>query len=619
MEGAEAPDGEGFVDHLGRELSTVAQDAPIQMFNLGKTGANSAHVALTVMDEAPRVRPALIVVLVGQNNASNFYRVAEVEERIGLLGPSQGERWYDKLKTVKLVRVAGANLRGGSDYDEAVEDATPPLEVPPMEVDDQGSALITAPLLNTDAGGLYLDREVFGAPPETGSRLRDLAWSVLFAATRRELDVAARDAALLATELGWPAEVTSPSAPVATNETELLARYALLRLSRQQRNWRAVRYHGGAGDGYTPRGALSDLAAAEARLLAGDWESARAYLMAAHHRAPGLLDVTDLAARFPEQARDPDVFEALEFPIAALEPPAYEQADVVRYAQFDPQGAVLPHLQWVETVPEDLPERVDLAIWLLEHGQHTAADELMRVHPDPQTGHLAPPDTTDPELWRFAVARALSTGDRDHALDTVVRGLDRTSGGPDHAGLLEEMTKALSAHASCELLEAAADRWFGVRGEPNAYAAYLAPCVDPADASERLRGLRAAWGPLGRETAWTALVRAGRKPFELLYRDLDLVVTEAGKVQADVLVVNYPNPSEDHTALRTILGDYAATRPVGYVDLWGRFDARFSREEWAERLGPNGHCNALGYREMADGILEWLASEGVLSGGATPQ
>ncbi len=94
---------------------------------------------------------------------------------------------------------------------------------------------------------------------------------------------------------------------------------------------------------------------------------------------------------------------------------------------------------------------------------------------------------------------------------------------------------------------------------------------------------------------------------------------EAEKVQADVLVLNYPNPSEDHTALRQIIGDYAATRPVGYVDLWARFDSKFTREEWAERLGPNGHCNAQGYREMADGVLEYLASEGVLSGGAPAQ
>ena len=82
VEGAEAPEGEGFVDHLGRELRTTKGE-PVQLFNLGRTGANSAHVALTVLDEAERIRPSVILVLVGQNNASNFYRVAEVEERIG--------------------------------------------------------------------------------------------------------------------------------------------------------------------------------------------------------------------------------------------------------------------------------------------------------------------------------------------------------------------------------------------------------------------------------------------------------------------------------------------------------------------------------------------------------
>ena len=76
-----------------------------------------------------------------------------------------------------------------------------------------------------------------------------------------------------------------------------------------------------------------------------------------------------------------------------------------------------------------------------------------------------------------------------------------------------------------------------------------------------------------------------------------------------VVVVNYPNPSQDHTTLRDIIGDWARTRPVGYVDLWARFEAKYTPEEWAERLGPNGHCNALGYREMADRLGDARAFE----------
>lgn len=616
VEGAEAPDGEGFVDHLGRELSSVAQDAPIQLFNLGRTGANSAHVALTTMDEVPRVQPALILVLVGQNNASNFYRVAEVEERIGVAS-SGSERWYDRFKVVKLARILAATARGGSGY-EAEATPAPEISIPALQRNAEGDPVYAAPLLATDAGRGYLLRAVWDGVPTSGSKLRDLAWEVLYATARRDLGFAATAASRLGTELGWSTTATTPSAPLAATETELLARFAMMRLARQERQWRAVRYHAGAAEGYAPRGAVSDLMAAEAHLLGGDWEGARRYLLSAHNQAPGFLDIIDAAARFPEQARDPDLFEALEWPPAALELPAYEQAEVLRYAQFNPDGATLPYAAWTELAPSDLPIRVDLAVWLLEHGRHLEADSLMGVRADAQTGHLGHPNTAEPQLWRFAVARALSTGDRDHAFDVVVAALDQATP-RGNADLLEQATRALSAHEYCELLGDTADRWFEARGDGNTYAQLLAPCVDRPDAAARLRALRVVWGPLGRESAWTALVRAGRKPFELLYRDLDLVVTEAGKVQADVVILNYPNPSEDHTALRQILADYAATRPVGYVDLWGRFDRTFTREEWALRLGPNGHCNARGYREMADGVLEWLASEGILSGGAPAQ
>jgi len=441
---------------------------------------------------------------------------------------------------------------------------------------------------------------------------------MLYRTARRDLDYAAEIATELATELGWPAEPTGPSAPTASSETELLARFAMMRLARQQRHWRAVRFHAGAAEGYAPRGAITDVMAGEAHLLAGDWEGARRYLMSAHHRAPGFVDTIDLATRFPDQARDPALFEALEWPPVARELPAYEQATLARYAQFDEAGSLLPYAAWVDLNPEDLAIRVDLAIWLLEHGRHAEADDLLGVRAHPETGLLALPATDSAERWRFVVARALSTGDRAHALDVVVAALDAARP-QDHAGFLEQATRALSAHGYCELLVSVGDRWFAARGDGNAYAALLDGCLDPADAAVRITALRPPWGPLGRESAWTALVRAGRKPFELLYRDLDLVLTEAGRVHADVVILNYPNPSEDHTALRQILADYASTRPVLYVDLWARFDAKFTREEWAERLGPNGHCNALGYREMADGVLEELASEGVLSGGAPAQ
>ena len=608
VEGAEAPAGQGFVDHLGRELRTVAGDAPIQLFNLGRTGANSAHVALTVLDEAKRIRPAVIVVLVGQNNAINFYRVAEVEERIG-----QGagrRRLIDRSRVVKLGRILWANARGGSDYREGGELETP-APLPELLMDDQGRPVIRAPLLTTPAGERYLRRELDGPTPDTGSRLRDLCWQVLFATARRDLDTAAADAEVLATELGWQAPA-GPSAPLAATETELLARYAMVRLARARRDWPGVRYHGGAAIGYEPRGTLSDLASAEAHLLAGDWRAARRLLVAAHNRAPGLVDTIDLAARFPEQARNPEVFEALEFQPAAEVLPAWEQADVLENARFDAQGAVLHRYRWLQERPDDLPIRIDLAAWLLGHRRRAEAEVLVGIRTDPVTGRAPPPAYADPDLWRFHVDQALSSGDRDYAMEAVAITL-QVVGEQADAPLLASMAEALSAHSSCDLLPAVADRWFAASADANGYARVMAPCMEPGEAARRLARLRPAWGPLGDDQAWTALVRAGRRPFELLYRDLDLVVSEASEIDADVVLLNYPNPSEDHSALRDILVDYASTRPVVYIDLWARFDASFTRQEWQQRLGPNGHCNTAGYRAMADFILEELGSRGLMA------
>jgi lysophospholipase L1-like esterase len=102
----------------------------------------------------------------------------------------------------------------------------------------------------------------------------------------------------------------------------------------------------------------------------------------------------------------------------------------------------------------------------------------------------------------------------------------------------------------------------------------------------------------------------------LLYRDLDFVLERAEEVGATVVLLNYPNPSDDHTALREILSDYAADRSVEYVDTYGRFAERFaeSPQSWQAQLGPNGHANQYGYRLMAEDILEHLKRRKILNG-----
>jgi hypothetical protein len=182
------------------------------------------------------------------------------------------------------------------------------------------------------------------------------------------------------------------------------------------------------------------------------------------------------------------------------------------------------------------------------------------------------------------------------------------------ADLLGAATRALSAHKLCEALPEVADRWFTARGDGNAYAGLLAPCSKRGVAAARLDSLRQAWSPLGDRETWTALVKSGHKPFELLYRDLDLVLERAEEVGATVVLLNYPNPSEDHTALRDILGDYAASRTVEYVDTYGRFAERFEddMDMWNQHLGPNGHANKHGYRLMAKDIIDHLRRRHIL-------
>ena len=107
---------------------------------------------------------------------------------------------------------------------------------------------------------------------------------------------------------------------------------------------------------------------------------------------------------------------------------------------------------------------------------------------------------------------------------------------------------------------------------------------------------------------------AGHRPFELLYRDLELVLSRAEEVGAQVALVTYPNPSEDHTALREVLASFAKGRRLTFVDSYGVFEERFSDdpEGWAAHLGPNGHANAAGYRFMADDVLTALRESRVL-------
>ena len=463
-------------------------------------------------------------------------------------------------------------------------------------------------ILSSPEGQAYVQRTMdVGRSPST-EELESLAWSVLFSTLQRDLGAAASQAMALQSAAGWTPAAEEPSANRAENSAQVLGRYALLRLAREQGDWRAVRYHGGALIGVETRDTLSDLGAAEASLLAGDWRGARAYLAAAHHRLPGFLDTIDLASRFTPQARDAESYEALEFePIG--QPTAHERARLLA-ATFDFEGASSARSEWLEDHPGDLQVAIDQAVWLSEMGRSDEADQLAGVRVDPSTGRAVAPSDGEPNRWRYYLARMGEAGDREGSIAAVSDALSRAE---PNVWLLGLAARTLSDHSACDDLPEVVDRWYELRGDANGYARLLAPCMPAAEAADRLQSLRDTWGPMGQPEAWTALVKAGHRPFALLYRDFDLVLEAARSVGAEVLLLNYPNPSEDHVVLRSVLADYASGRAVHLLDLFSIFDGRFSREEWEARLGPNGHCNEQGYGVMAQEILAFLEREGMLA------
>ena len=580
--GAEAPDGQGFVDGLAASLP-AALDRSVSVVNRGRPGANSAYVALTALDEAESLGADVVLVLVGQNNATNFAGVAEVEQRLAGrdTAPEQGPR--AELRTVKLTRILWANLRGTEGYSEAIEEPTEEVvTIPEMLLDVEGIPVVDEPLLATEEGRDYLERRLLD-PRAALAAHEDGPWGVLFAALTRRA----------------PPTDTLLSTEVLADGGDVLARYALLREARERGDWSTVKRWGDdLADG--PRGALADLGAAEAALLAGDWRRARDLLTAAAHRAPGLADVNDLACRFPPEAADVRVQEHCE-----REPRGATSLDRARIADgtLQPEAAEEARRRWIERASHDLGSRVDLAVALAARGQLADADALMGHEGAPPV--VPPPVRPETDHWRYFVLRNAETGDRAVALDAATQALATQAAGTPDAALLHAVASVLAEHQVCNLLPDVVDRWYRVRGDVVGAARLLGACLSPADAAARLDGLADAWGA-GKRDAFDALARAGNRPLALLERDLDLVLEEARRLGARVVLLDYPNPSEDHEALARLIAEYAASRAVPRIALRERFAARFDPATWEEHIAPNGHCNARGYAVMAEIITAEL-------------
>jgi len=581
--GAEADPGDGFVEALADALP--AAGVPARVVNRGRSGANSAHVALTVWDEAEELGADIILVLVGQNNSTNFARVADLEDRIAARDRGRAKAGPRvQVRTLKLARLIWANLRGGEGYSAQLASAPLP-PIPAMEFDNEGVPLWSEPLLDTRSGEAYAMR-ILDGPIQADSPLDEAAFSVLFAAARRE-PPSKHDLTVLA----------GPDA-----QGSVLARYALLRHARETEHWRDVQSHGAALAALTPRGTLTDLGAAEDALLRGDWRSARALLTAAAHRTPGFADVQDFACRFPPEAADLAVQEACEFTPRSPSP-----LNLARIADgsLDPDGGARWRTQWLQRAPHDLASRADAALWLAHTGDIAGADALMG-YAGPTDEPLPVPVRPEPGHWRYRLLRNAELGDPTIALTGADDALAALSTGPPDAALLGAIAQVLSEFAQCDRLLEVTERWYRVRGDAAGAARLLGACVSPADAARSVAGWRAAWDPSPAPSSFEALARAGNRSLASLERDLDLVHEEARRIGAELVLLDYPNPSDDHAALAQLMDEYAASRGVARIRLRDAFAATLSEAEWRSELGPNGHCNGTGYARMASLVQDHL-------------
>ncbi len=583
--GAEADPGQGFVERLDRSLSAV-DGRPVRVVNRGRSGANSAHVALAVLDEAEPLGADVIVVLVGQNNATNFARVAEVEQRLAIRRglPAEEPSPRFQLRTGKLARLVWANVRGTEGYASQLPSpaAPPPPPIPPMLLDDEGAPRLAEPLLESPAGAAYLARAVL-EPTPSPSGPDAAAWAVLF-------DAAARRAPAPESLAALRVQSRSP-------ESGVLPHYALLRAAREAGDWAGVRTHGAALAASTPRGALTDLGAAEAALLRGDWPAARALLLAASHRAPGFADVLDLACRFPAEAADVEVQEACEQAPWAEHPTALDEARVAD-GTLDPAAAAAARERWLSVAPWDLGTRVDLALWYAHIGAIDRADALMGYQGDARAPMPAPV-RPDPDHWRYFVSRNAELGDPDRAVADAEQALAETTADRPDAGVLQAVAHVFAEYERCEALPGVVERWYRVRGDVPGAARALGRCLSPDASADAIARWRGVWGADASPSSFEALARAGNH-LALLERDLDLVLEEARRIEATVVLLDYPNPSADHAALARLIEEYAGSRGIQRVAMRDAFAARFSPDQWAALLGPNGHCNGEGYAVMAE-------------------
>ncbi len=304
--GAESEPEEAFIEVFAREHA-AAIGRPVQVFNLGVPGSNSAQALVALDDVIEVVHPDLVVALTGANDQIHDLAVGEAARRMGSDARMlPGWSALSRLRTVKLARILWVNLRGTGEVSS-------PADALIHSAEEGGAGLPKPPASRPAAAyllpwwDLYRQRRWDDAltllralPEPTDPRQRGLqiAWEALLLA---HLDRADASEALVvqALDLGgdrataWEARAITAS----RQDRPLHALHARLR---------AV--DTAPDDGFP---FVRERALGLALLELEAWEAAEAWLMGCQQAVPGDLEVLMGLARLSGAARSDAAEEAL--------------------------------------------------------------------------------------------------------------------------------------------------------------------------------------------------------------------------------------------------------------------------------------------------------------------
>lgn len=132
-------------------LNSGAEDEPHRVRNMGLPGLNSRQLVRSLERVLEDERPDALLVTIGANNEWSWTPAAGVEE--------QEPPWYERLRLVRLVRLASARFQGGSG----------------SRADDNAGALrVASEEGDPNRVGLIVDREGREHAMYTGERARTL-------------------------------------------------------------------------------------------------------------------------------------------------------------------------------------------------------------------------------------------------------------------------------------------------------------------------------------------------------------------------------------------------------------------------------------------------------------